>query len=171
MLVRDIGLLAIHLHKMDRDQCVKLLDEIASKYPQLKDITDSIKSLIDAGLWERAWSEFEYLVTEAAKVAGDPVISAYVPEETYEQYTEAAEAAKETVSSYARAVLEGRRSPATPPDGVKASEEVSKAVEEALKEEEPEFVKYVKQQMEAAEKSEAEWEKTLREYEKYIQTS
>jgi len=94
----------------------------------------------------------------------DPVISAYVPEETYEAYEKAARP-EETMSYYARKVLEGERVPATPPDGVRARHRV---IAELSSAQHADFEERIRQQL-ASLGQKADWERELEELTKPVE--
>ena len=89
-------------------------------------------------------------------VIKDPVISTRVSEETYKGYKERAKYYGETLSSDVREVIEGRRTPWVPSDGVKAAKRIKKMA----KEEKADWEKRIE---EALKPVKADWEKDLEE--------
>ena len=116
-----------------------------------------MRDFIRAGQWDDAWDKYQVLADVIARY--DPVISAYVTRETYEVYEKAARP-EETISSYARKVLEGKRVPAEVPDGVRARHRVQEALREA--EGEPDYMRRIREHIEAWSKP-ADWEVELQE--------
>jgi hypothetical protein len=164
VLARELGLLALYLYRMDRDNALRVLNEIEDTVRKtapemLEELRGSLATVRDAvktGLWEDAWSNYQLLADIIGKL--DPVISAYVTRETREAYEKAAEP-EETLSYYARKVLEGERSPATPPDGLVAA---SRALEQIKAIEEADWEKRLREALTFP--AEADWEKRLKEY-------
>jgi tetratricopeptide (TPR) repeat protein len=179
VLARELGLLALYLYRMDRDNALRILGEIEDTVrktapemlEELRGSLTAVRDAVNAGLWEDAWSNYQLLADVIGKL--DPVISAYVTKETREAYEKAA-TPEETVSYYARKVLEGERSPATPPNGIVAArrvEEQVKAVEEVDWEKRlrealtfPERAEWERELEELLKPAEVDWEKRLKEY-------
>jgi hypothetical protein len=160
VLLRELGLLALAMYRMDADAVAREVEEILKKVPgdvkkEVDGVLAELRDSARAGRWEDAWRSFELAVDALAKL--DPVISAYVTEETREAYEKAARP-EETVSYYARKVLEGERSPATPPDGVRAAHRAAEQVGVALK------ADWERELEEILKPVEVDWEKRLREY-------
>ena len=167
MLGRNLGLLAIYMHREDADASLKKLDELYNELPpeareELKGTVNDMRDFIKAGQWDDAWDKYQILVDVIGKY--DPVISAYVTKETYEAY-EKATRPEETMSYYARKVLEGERSPATPPDGVVASQRVAEQITATR---EAEWERHIKEQL-ASLGQKADWEKELEELTKPVE--
>jgi hypothetical protein len=159
VLLREVGLLALALYRMDADAVSREVEEILKRIPEdvRKEVAGTLTELRDSaklGRWDDAWKSFELAVDALAKL--DPVISAYVTEETREAYEKAAKP-EETVSYYARKVLEGERSPATPPDGVRAAYRVAEQIVFGKADWEKELEELLKP-------SEVDWEKRLKQY-------
>jgi hypothetical protein len=120
------------------------LRELAERLPYtvglatLRETVDALEKVCRARDYERAL----WIITSIL-FAIDPVISASVSRETYEAYERAARP-EQTVSEYAREVLEGRRVPAVASDGVRAGATVA------------EYLRSIGQ--------EAEHERVIREY-------
>ena len=168
VLARNLGLLAIYMYREDTGASLKKLDELYNELPpeardELKDTYEDMKAFIRAGQWDDAWDKFQVLVDVIGKY--DPVISAYVPKETYEAYRKAA-TPEETMSWYARKVLEGERVPAVPSDGIVAQRRVMEAVREA--EGEPDYLRRIREHIEAWRKP-ADWEIELQELTKPVE--
>lgn len=176
MLLRELGLLAIYLYKNDADGVSRVVDDILKQLPEdarreVESDLEAIKEHSREGRWDEAWDVYQVLTDKLGRL--DPVLSAYVPRETYEAYQRAARP-EETVSSYARRVLEGMRSPAVPPDGVVAARRVREQVraagmadwEERLGEysKPPRKVDWEERIEEITKPIEVEWEKRLDEY-------
>jgi len=162
VLARDVGLLALYMKREDRASALRVLDGLYGKLPEdarkeAESTFEKMKEYIRDGLWDDAWGLYQNIVDIIAKY--DPVISAYVPRETYEAYEKAAKP-EETISSYARGVLEGTRSPATPPNGLAATRRVEEQVRAAIGE--ADWEKHIREQL-AALGQEADWERELRE--------
>jgi len=138
------------------------LDDIMKDREELEKLGYEVFSIfVDEGGWLALGA-----VKGIPKVeASDPVLSAYVTRETREAYEKAARP-EETVSYYARKVLEGERSPAVPPDGIVARRRVMEAVREA--EEEPEYMRRIREHIEAW-KEKSDWEKELEELTKPVE--
>jgi hypothetical protein len=151
------------MYRMDRDNALRILGEIEDTVrktapealEELRGSLTAVRDAVNAGLWEDAWANYQLLADVIGKL--DPVISAYVTRETREAYEKAAEP-EETLSYYARKVLEGERSPATPPDGLVAA---SRALEQIKVAEEADWEKSLKEILKPVE---ADWEKSLKEY-------
>jgi hypothetical protein len=147
VLVRELGLLAVYLHRGDRANASRILESVTEQlrklgvYEDARPTVDELSRCIREGLWDDAFANYQVLVDVVARV--DPVISASVPAETYEAYERAARP-EQTVSEYAREVLEGRRVPAVASDGVRAGATVA------------EYLRSIGQ--------EAEHERVIREY-------
>jgi hypothetical protein len=180
VLARELGLLALYIYRMDRDNALRILGEIEDTVrktapealEELRGSLAAVRDAVNAGLWEDAWSNYQLLADVIGKL--DPVISAYVTRETREAYEKAA-TPEETLSYYARKVLEGERSPATPPDGIVASERVREVVgglgggvdwEERLKEffKPPGKADWEERLEELLKPVEVEWERELKQY-------
>ena len=162
VLAREIALLAIYMYREDAEATLRKLDELYSKLPpeakdELKDTVKDMRDFIRAGQWDDAWDKYQVLADVIARY--DPVISAYVTRETYEVYEKAARP-EETISSYARKVLEGKRVPAEVPDGVRARHRVQEALREA--EGEPDYMRRIREHIEAWSKP-ADWEVEMQE--------
>jgi hypothetical protein len=159
VLLRELGLLALAMYRMDADAVAREVEEILKKVPgdvkkEVEGVLAEVRDSARAGRWEDAWRSFELAVDALAKL--DPVISAYVTGETREAYEKAAKP-EETVSYYARKVLEGERSPAVPPDGVRAAYRVAEQIVSGKADWERELEEILKP-------VEVDWEKRLREY-------
>ncbi|MHC1611390.1 MAG: hypothetical protein ACXQTW_07365 [Candidatus Methanospirareceae archaeon] len=113
-------------------------------------------------IYKAAW-EFLDLFTSIAGVLLDPPLTTWLPEETYEEYEKAAKIVGETKSRYAREVLEGRRIPVEPPNGIRAKERAERiakperkadwevTIEEAEKPVEPDWMKTLRKVLEGEE--------------------
>ncbi len=161
VLARELGLLAIYLHREDGENALRKLEEVYNALPpeareEIKDAVSRMREYVSSKLWEDAWRHYQVLVDVVGRY--DPVISAYVTSETYEAYEKAA-GPEETVSSYARRVLEGGRAPATTPDGVRATSRVG---EELAKSSEADWEKRLREHLASLEQ-EADWERELEE--------
>ena len=166
-------------HDEEAISFVDLLLKEAKKIPRLRevigtieDIASDIKNYIRAGEWDKALDEWRILASIIQ--AYDPPLTTWLPEETYEGYEKAAKIVGETKSRYAREVLEGRRTPVEPPNGIKAREraermakpeekkvEWEKIIEEAEKPTKADWEKVLE---EVERPTEADWEKELKEY-------
>jgi hypothetical protein len=164
VLARELGLLALYLYRMDRDNALRVLGEIEDTVrktapemlEELRGSLAAVRDAVNAGLWEDAWANYQLLADVVGKL--DPVISAYVTKETREAYEKAAEP-EETISYYARKVLEGERSPATPPDGLVAATRIAEQVKAT---EEADWERRLREALVFP--AEADWERRLREY-------
>jgi len=114
-------------------------------------------------IYKAAW-EFLGLFTSIAGVLLDPPLTTWLPEETYEGYEKSAKIVGETKSRYAREVLEGRRTPVEPPNGIRARERAEKIAKP--KERKAEWEKIIE---ETEKQVEADWERTIREAEKPVE--
>jgi len=124
---------------------------------EAEEIFDAMEMFLKEGQFDDAWEQFEVLSDIVVRYIEDPPLTTWLPEETYEGYEKASRVVGETKSRFAREVLEGRRTPVEPPDGVRARERVRKI---AKQEEKADWEKIIE---EAEKPVEADWEKILKE--------
>jgi len=131
-----------------------IYDEVATSFGE-------VKSAFERGDWNTlvyTSSKLAWRIVGRAptieEILRDPVLSTWVSEETYKGYKERAKYYGETLSSDVREVIEGRRTPWVPSDGVKAA----KRIEKMAKEEKADWEKRIE---EALKPEKAEWEKDL----------
>ena len=137
-----------------------ILVELVPVPEDVEEICNTMETLIKGYQFDDAWGYYRLLADVAVRYGADPPLTTYLPEETYERYEKAAKVVGESKSRYAREVLEGRRTPAEPPDGIRArgrAERIAKAVPKA------DWEKIIE---EAEKPAKADWEKVLKEAEK-----
>jgi hypothetical protein len=110
-------------------------------------------------VYKASW-EFLGLFTSVIEYLLDPPLTTWLPEETYKGYEKASKIVGETKSRYAREVLEGRRTPVEPPNGIRAKERAEKIAKPERKADWEEIIE------EAEKPTEADWEKVLKEAER-----
>jgi len=167
----------------------KAIDRVAWLIEQVdkmskEDIKGELEFLKEAFLRNRVLAAIEVIASEINRavdsinrqieeIRRDPPLTTWLPEETYEGYEKAAKIVGETKSRYAREVLEGRRTPVEPPNGIRARERAERIakpeekkvewqsiIEEAEKQEEADWERTIR---EAEKPAEADWQKILRE--------
>ena len=137
-----------------------MLIELVPVPEDVEEICNTMETLIKEYQFDDAWGYYRLLADVAVRYGADPPLTTYLPEETYERYEKASKITGETKSRYARKVLEGRRTPAEPPDGIRARERVERIARPVPK------VDWEKVLEESEKPAEVDWEKTLEESEK-----
>jgi len=164
-LVATISNLAYWMAKERSEDSLRELRKLKELLPEpareeAEEVFDAMEMFLKNGQFDDAWEQYEVLADIVVKYIEDPPLTTWLPEETYEGYEEAAEVVGETKSRYAREVLEGRRTPVEPPNGIRARERAERIAKPKEKKVEWEEI------IEEAEKpAEADWEKILRELE------
>jgi len=144
------------------DSIKKLIGDEQFKDSGLEDLFERLYDAIDERQWTDAFEIYNDIATVLMhEVIKDPPLTTWLPEETYEGYEKAAKIVGETKSRYAREVLEGRRTPVEPPNGIRAKERAERIAKP--KEKKAEWQSIIE---EAEKQEEADWERTIREAEK-----
>ena len=144
------------------DSIKKLIGSERFKDSGLEDLFERLYDAIDERRWTDAFEIYNDIATVLMhEIIKDPPLTTWLPEETYEGYEKSAKIVGETKSRYAREVLEGRRTPVEPPNGIRARERAEKIAKP--KERKAEWEKIIE---EAEKQVEADWERTIREAEK-----
>ena len=178
-LVATISNLAYWMAKERTEDSLRELRKLKELLPEpareeAEEIFDAMEMFIKEGQFDDAWEQYEVLADIVVKYIEDPPLTTWLPEETYEGYEKSAKIVGETKSRYAREVLEGRRTPVEPPNGIGAKERAEriampkerKADWEMILEEAEKPTKADREKvLEEAEKpTESDWEKELKDY-------
>ena len=170
-IVAAISNLAYWMVKERTEDSLRELRKLKELLPEpareeAEEIFDAMEMFIKEGQFDDAWEQYEVLADVVVKYIEDPPLTTWLPEETYEGYEKSAKIVGETKSRYAREVLEGRRTPVEPPNGIRARERAEKIAKP--KERKAEWEKIIE---EAEKQVEADWERTIREAEKPTEAS
>jgi len=160
-IVASVSNLAYWMAKESTEDSLRELRRLREILPEpareeAEEALDAMEMLIKEGQFDDAWDYYQVLADIAVKYIEDPPLTTWLPEETYRRYEEAARIVGETKSRYAREVLEGRRTPVEPPDGIRARERAERI---ARQERKADWEKVIE---EATAPTEADWEKVLK---------
>ena len=164
-IVATISNLAYWMAKESTGNSLRELRRLKEMLPEpareeAEEAFDAMEMLIKEGQFDDAWNYYQVLADIAVRYVEDPPLTTYLPEETYKAYEKAAKVVGESKSRYAREVLEGRRTPAEPPDGIRARERAERIAKPVPKADWERIIE------EAEKPAKADWEKMLEEAEK-----
>jgi len=167
--VAAISNLAYWMAKERSEDSLRELRKLRDLLPEpareeAEEVFDAMEMLIREGQFDDSWEQYEVLADIVVKYIEDPPLTTWLPEETYEGYEKASKVVGETKSRFAREVLEGRRTPVEPPDGVRARERAEKIAKVVRKADWEEVIE------EAERPIEADWEKVLKEAEREVES-
>jgi len=161
-IVASVSNLAYWMAKESTEDALRELRRLREILPEpareeAEEAFDAMEMLIKEGQFDDAWDYYQILADIAVKYIEDPPLTTWLPEEAYRRYEEAARIVGETKSRYAREVLEGRRTPVEPPDGIRARERAERMAEQEGKADWELVIE------EATSPTEADWERVLEE--------